>query len=123
MRQIGWKGKWCCGSKGGWGSRTAEAAQASAFRVSSFAGKTTADDIGAASRSSRPCYATDRRMLEVIAEEHAAGTISTREGGVRALPDAVRKRFGGPAELIAELEDLRAATRERLRRLLTLTGE
>jgi hypothetical protein len=40
------------------------------------------------------------------------------------LSDAVRKRFGEPAELIAELEDLRAAeTQERLRRLLTLTGE
>jgi len=40
------------------------------------------------------------------------------------LPDAVRKRFGEPAELIAELEDLRAAeTQQRLRRLLTLTGE
>ena len=49
--------------------------------VSRFAGKTTGDDIGAASRSSRACYATDRRMLEMIAEEHAAGTISTREGG------------------------------------------
>ena len=40
------------------------------------------------------------------------------------MSDAVRKRFGGPAELIAELEDLRAAeTQKRLRRLLTLTGE
>jgi len=40
------------------------------------------------------------------------------------LSDAVRKRFGEPAELIAELEDLRAAeTQKRLRRLLTLTGE
>ncbi|HJX46540.1 MAG TPA: methyltransferase domain-containing protein [Gaiellaceae bacterium] len=40
------------------------------------------------------------------------------------MSDAVRKRFGEPAELIAELEDLRAAeTQERLRRLLTLTGE
>ena len=40
------------------------------------------------------------------------------------MPDAVRKRFGEPAELIAELEDLRAAeTQQRLRRLLTLTGE
>jgi len=39
------------------------------------------------------------------------------------LSDAVRKRFGEPAELIAELEDVRAATQERLRRLLTLTGE
>src|SRR6266545_82983 len=28
----------------------------------------------------------DRRMLEVIAEEHAAGTISTRKGGARACP-------------------------------------
>ena len=40
------------------------------------------------------------------------------------MSDAVRKRFGEPAELIAELEDLRAAeTQERLRRLLTMTGE
>ena len=40
------------------------------------------------------------------------------------MPDAVRKRFGEPAELITELEDLRAAeTQQRLRRLLTLTGE
>src|SRR5437879_2958139 len=47
------------------------------------------------------------------------------QGGRRlSLPDAVRKRFGEPAELIAELEDLRAAeTQQRLRRLLTLTGE
>jgi len=37
--------------------------------------------------------------------------------------DAVRKRFGKTAGLIAEQQDLRAAaTQERLRRLLTLTG-
>jgi ubiquinone/menaquinone biosynthesis C-methylase UbiE len=40
------------------------------------------------------------------------------------LSDAVRKRFGQTAELLAELQDRRAAeTQERLRRLLTLTGE
>ena len=38
------------------------------------------------------------------------------------MSDAVRKRE--PAELIAELDDLRAVeTQERLRRLLTLTGQ
>src|SRR5207244_8984961 len=47
-----------------------------------------------------------------------------QEGRRLSLPDAVRRRFGEPAELIAELEDLRAAeTQERLRRLLTPTGE
>ncbi len=47
-----------------------------------------------------------------------------QEGRRSSLSDAVRKRFGEPAELIAELEDLRAAeTQKRLRRLLTLTGE
>jgi SAM-dependent methyltransferase len=40
------------------------------------------------------------------------------------LSDAVRKRFGETAGLIAEQQDLRAAaTQETLRRLLTLTGE
>jgi ubiquinone/menaquinone biosynthesis C-methylase UbiE len=40
------------------------------------------------------------------------------------LSDAVRKRFGETAELVAEQQDRRIAeTRERLRRMLTLTGE
>ena len=40
------------------------------------------------------------------------------------MTDAVRKRFGETAQLVAEQQDRRAAeTRERLRRLLTLTGE
>jgi ubiquinone/menaquinone biosynthesis C-methylase UbiE len=40
------------------------------------------------------------------------------------LSDAVRKRFGETAELVGEQHDRRAAaTQERLRRLLTLTGE
>jgi ubiquinone/menaquinone biosynthesis C-methylase UbiE len=40
------------------------------------------------------------------------------------LTDAIRKRFGETAELVAEQQDRRAAaTQERLRRLLTLTGE
>jgi len=63
-------------------------------------------------------------MLEVIAEEHAAGRDLDQEGRRSSLSDAVRKRFGEPAELIAELENLSAAeTQKRLRRLLTLTGE
>lgn len=41
-----------------------------------------------------------------------------------AVTDALRKRFGETAQLVAEQQDRRAAeTRERLRRLLTLTGE
>jgi ubiquinone/menaquinone biosynthesis C-methylase UbiE len=41
-----------------------------------------------------------------------------------AVTDALRKRFGETAELVAEQQDTRAAeTRERLRRLLSLTGE
>jgi ubiquinone/menaquinone biosynthesis C-methylase UbiE len=40
------------------------------------------------------------------------------------LSDAVRKRFGETAELVAQQQDRRtAATQERLRHLLTLTGE
>jgi ubiquinone/menaquinone biosynthesis C-methylase UbiE len=40
------------------------------------------------------------------------------------LPDAVRRRFGKTAALIAQEQDRRAAaTEEHLRRLLTLTGE
>jgi ubiquinone/menaquinone biosynthesis C-methylase UbiE len=40
------------------------------------------------------------------------------------LSDAVRKRFGEAAELVAQQQDRRtAATQERLRHLLTLTGE
>ena len=40
------------------------------------------------------------------------------------MSDAVRKRFGEAAELVGEQSDRRAAaTQERLRRLLTLTGE
>jgi len=40
------------------------------------------------------------------------------------LSDAVRKRFGETAELVAEQQDRRtAATQERLRHLLALTGE
>jgi len=40
------------------------------------------------------------------------------------LSDAVRKRFGETAELVGEQHDrLEEATQERLRRLLTLTGE
>lgn len=42
----------------------------------------------------------------------------------RPVSDAVRKRFGETAALFAEHQDRRAAaTQERLRRLLTLTGE
>lgn len=63
-------------------------------------------------------------MLEVIAEEHAARHDRDHEGRRSSLSDAVRKRFGQTAELVAELQDRRAAeTQERLRRLLTLTGE
>jgi ubiquinone/menaquinone biosynthesis C-methylase UbiE len=39
------------------------------------------------------------------------------------LPDAVRKRFGETAELVAQQDCRTAATQERLRHLLTLTGE
>ncbi len=40
------------------------------------------------------------------------------------MSDPVRKRFGETAELVGEKHDRgAAATRERLRRLLTLTGE
>jgi tRNA/tmRNA/rRNA uracil-C5-methylase (TrmA/RlmC/RlmD family) len=40
------------------------------------------------------------------------------------LSDAVRKRFGETAELVAQQQDRRtAATQVRLRHLLTLTGE
>ena len=40
------------------------------------------------------------------------------------MSDALRKRFGETAELVAEQQDRRtAATQERLRHLLTLTGE
>ena len=40
------------------------------------------------------------------------------------MSDAVRKRFGETADLIAQQQDARAAaTAERLRRLLTLTGD
>jgi ubiquinone/menaquinone biosynthesis C-methylase UbiE len=40
------------------------------------------------------------------------------------LSDALRKRFGETAELVAQQQDRRTeATQERLRRLLTLTGE
>ena len=40
------------------------------------------------------------------------------------MTDALRKRFGETAQLVAEQQDRRAAeTGERLRRLLTLTGE
>ena len=40
------------------------------------------------------------------------------------MSDAIRKRFGETAELVAEQQDRRTAeTGERLRRLLTLTGE
>lgn len=40
------------------------------------------------------------------------------------MSDAVRKRFGETAELVAQQQDRRpAATQERLRHLLTLTGE
>jgi len=40
------------------------------------------------------------------------------------LSDALRKRFGETAELVAQQQDRRtAATQERLRHLLTLTGE
>ncbi len=42
---------------------------------------------------------------------------------ISLVSDAVRKRFGATAALIAEQQDRRAAeTQERLRRLLTLTG-
>src|SRR4051794_19850247 len=41
-----------------------------------------------------------------------------------AMTDAARERFGKTAQLVAEQQDRRAAeTRERLARLLTLTGE
>jgi ubiquinone/menaquinone biosynthesis C-methylase UbiE len=63
-------------------------------------------------------------MLEVNRGETRRGHGLDQERRRSSLSDAVRKRFGGPPELIAELEDVRAAeTQERLRRLLTLTGE
>src|SRR6266545_3432174 len=50
---------------------------------------TAATQLDADRSDALPSFGTphrDRRMLEVIAEEHAAGTISTRKGGARACP-------------------------------------
>src|SRR6266508_5885457 len=62
-------------------------------------------------------------MLELIAERAPRERCRPRRRRW-SLSDAVRKRFGETAELVAQQQDRRtAATQERLRHLLTLTGE
>jgi len=64
------------------------------------------------------------RMLELIAPGARRGSDLEQGGGAGPLSDPVRKGVGESADLGREQDDRHAAaTRERLRRLLTLTGE
>src|SRR5262249_55416386 len=62
--------------------------------------------------------------VDVLAHRRATIVGAGRAAYARGVSDAARKRFAETAALVAEAQDRRAAeTSERLRTLLTLTGE